>query len=239
MKVERNLQKMEQIIKANESNKFFMAIAVKEAIVLSGRYANSLQIRPSEAYRYFKKSINLAACYAGFAQELSKPQAVGAGKAAFFSCAYDVVSDWKKPPAVHLAYEKIMHKEAPKKLEEMSAGLLDRDIKGLLKYDGLERGVVATYFVLEMMGLRDKYEQKTDVDKLGITLQIVDDVLDYEGDVKVGDVNCLTSVNRNKYLTQLLEVFREENMHELFPYAGILGIAVKKSRNKAADMLSH
>ena len=212
-------------------------IATGYAIGYSMRYARSLQIELSEMPRYLRKSGNLAAGYAGFAQYLSRDEAIGVGKAAFLSSAYDVASDWGKPSIVRSNFEAIVRTEASPRLAEMAINLLDRDINRELTRDGLERGIVAIRFILEMMGLTEHYEAITDVDRLGINLQIVDDVLDFEDDVKAGDTNCLTCPNRDVYLQQIVEELSEENVQRLFPHAGILRIPIQRARNKAMSLL--
>ncbi|MBI2074911.1 MAG: hypothetical protein HYT83_03700 [Candidatus Levybacteria bacterium] len=222
-----------------ESASLLPFIAAQEALRLNMQYAKALQIKPTEMFRYLKKSASLAACYAGFAQSSSRAEAIGAGKAAFLSCAYDVASDWKKPMSVKNASTQILRIQVSSELADMALGLLERDLKGELRYDGLERGIVALNFVLEMMGLRKLFEERTDVDRLGIQLQIVDDVLDFESDGKNSDQNCLTSLpNRSFYLTSLIAYFDEESIHRLFPHAGVLGFAIRRARKKAINILT-
>jgi hypothetical protein len=216
----------------------FTASAIGEALRMNSHYRRQLQIKPTELVRYTTKSTNLAACYAGFSQHGTHNEAVGAGKAAFLSCAYDVISDWNKSSYLRGALEGILDAEVSPELKSMALELLDRDMAGHLQHDGLERGVVALRFVLELMGLQENFETKTDVDKLGIDLQIIDDVLDYESDIPVGDTNCLTSNNRTTYLKQVVDAFSDESIQNLFPHAGVLGFAIRKARNKAQQMLS-
>lgn len=90
-----------------------------------------------------------------------------------------------------------------------------------------------------MMGLQRLFEEKTDVDQLGIHLQIVDDVLDYRDDVVAGDQNCLTADKRDEYLTSLVQTFDETQIKSLFPYGGILTYAISKARQQAEDMLKN
>lgn len=212
-------------------------IAATSSQIHSLRYASELQITPQEWKRYLGKSAYLAFCNAGFVQNISIKQASGAGKAAFLFCAYDVCSDWreKNEPRWAKTFEKIVRCEASPQLAEAALSLYQRDIDGELTQDGLERGIVALRFVLEMMGLQSFYEQKVDVNKLGTLLQIIDDVLDYEKDILAGDENCLTSARRNDYLRILVEEF--DDIQNLFPYGGALLIAIKKSREKAQHML--
>lgn len=173
-------------------------IAVAAGLVDNIRYIHDLQIKPSERTRYFKKTANLSMCYAGFAQDFSFGQARGAGHAAFLSCAYDVVTDWGKSLDLQASYVKVLHSETSPALAEMALDLLKRDLEGTLSDDGLERGVVATEFVLQSMRIREIFDRKCDIRQLGLNLQIVDDVLDYEGDIAEGDQNCLVNTEQRE-----------------------------------------
>ena len=218
---------------------YHIAFAVSSGLYHSRRYQSTLEIIPAEKRRYFDKSGNLAMCYAGFAQQpFSNRQALGAGKAAFLSCAYDVASDWGKSDTVTQAFENIVAQEASPQLAAMAIDLLHKDMQGQLLYDGLERGVVATRFVLEMMGLQELFEAKTDIKRLGIHLQIVDDVLDYQEDILMGDQNCLVSDQRADYLTSLVVNLDDNSLQTLFPYGGILTHAIRKAREQAQNMLA-
>lgn len=203
------------------------------------RYLSDLEIAPNEIKRYFGKSALLALCYAGFALDNSYEEACGAGKAAFLSCAYDVASDWrdKKDPKWEDEFAKIVRAEVSPELAEMAINLYRDDVNGKLKHDGLERGIVALRFVLEMMGLQSAYEKKIDVNRLGILLQIVDDVLDYEDDIKAGDENCLNSERKNQYLQMLVDEMTDEKIKTLFPHGDILILTINRARTKAEKML--
>lgn len=215
------------------------ATAVAAGMLDNVRYVHALKVKPSEYKRYFKKTAYLAMCYAGFAQEVSLFQARGAGKAAFLSCAYDVVTDWRKPKELQQNYSRILHRETTPELTTMALDLLNRDVRGQLQEDGLERGVVAIEFILQMMGVRGIFNRKCDIRQLGLNLQIVDDVLDYEDDVKVGDQNCLTnSERREDYLQRLNHDLGEIELRSLFPYGGLLIYAIKQARQNARNMLA-
>ena len=198
-----------------------------------------LESNPSEIGRYSKKTINLSMCYAGFAQSFSLSQAVGAGHAAFLSCAYDVVTDWGKPTELQASYAQILHSKASLGLTRLALGLLDRDSKGVLLEDGLERGVTALEFVLQMMRVREIFDRKCNIQKLGTNLQIIDDIIDWESDSVKGDDNCLTNTNlRETYLKQIGQDFDSQAIQRLFPYGTVLGLVIKLTQKKAADMLT-
>lgn len=178
-------------------------------------------------------------CYAGFAQDFSLSQAIGAGHAAFLSCAYDVVTDWGKPSALQISFAKILRSQASPELADMALGLLDRDSKSILLEDGLERGVTALECVLQMMEVREIFDKKCSIKRLGTSLQIVDDVIDWEKDIAKGDENCLTNKElRETYLRRLEEDFDNPTFQELFPYGAVLGLVIKHTKQKAADMLA-
>lgn len=213
--------------------------AISAGVADSLRYVHTLQVNPSELGRYFKKTTNLALCYAGFAQEFSLFQARQAGRAAFLSCAYDVVSDWHKAETLKVSYAGILNSETNPDLANLALDLLDRDLKGNLLDDGLERGVVAVECILQAMGIRQIFDRKCDIRNLGLNLQIVDDVLDYEDDISLGDQNCLTNPRlREDYLRRLPQDFNDLELHYLFPYGGILTYAIKLARQKAENMLA-
>lgn len=213
--------------------------AAATGLVDNIKYAHTLRLRFSELRRYFKKTVDLGMCYAGFAQNFSLDQAKGAGHAAFLSCAFDAVTDWGKPADLQASYARILHSEASPELTEMALGLLDRDVNGILLYDGLERGVIATEFVLQMMGVREIFDRKCDIKQLGIDLQIVDDVLDYKDDMSKGDQNCLTNTKlRAAYLRRLQDDFDDPTLQKLFPYGAVLTYAIRHAKDEANNMLT-
>lgn len=215
-------------------------VAAGAGILDNIKYAQALEIQPHELKRYFKKTIGLSTCYAGFAQNLSLEQAKGAGHAAFLSCAYDVVTDWKKPPSLQKAYVDILRAEVSPELAKMAIDLLNRDIGNTLLFDGLERGIIATKFVLQAMEIEQVLGKKCNIAELGIDMQIVDDVLDYEKDLLSGDQNCMLNADlRETYLLRLQNNLNDSTIHRLFPFGGVLIYAIKQARKKGQNMLSN
>lgn len=163
----------------------------------------------------------------------------GAGHAAFLSCAYDVVTDWRKPTELQASYAQILRSKASPELTNLALRLLDRDSKGALLEDSLERGTTALEFVLQMMRVREIFDRKCDINRLGTSLQIIDDVIDWENDVTQGDNNCLTNKTlRETYLRRLEEDFDTSTCQKLFPYGVVLGLVIKQTQQKAANMLA-
>jgi hypothetical protein len=213
--------------------------ALRESQRMALKYLVELEISRSEFVRYMGKCAYLAYSYAGFAVNGSEAEARGAGKVAFLSCAYDVASDWRdeRDRKWRMKLQSIFETEVPAELAIQGIELYDRDINGQLDNDGLERGVIALKFVLETMGVTEEYSKKTDIEKLGILLQIVDDVLDFEEDQASGDENCLLTERREEHLKALVDGFSNEELISLFKADSVLVTVIKFAREKAGRML--
>ena len=218
---------------------FSHLVAVLSAFVRSLQYAGVLRLSRAECFRYTKKSVRLALCYTGFGTAWNSKEAWRAGEAAFLSCAYDVVTDWRHfDKEARGAFERILSDLSQNELQELAMNLYDKDSNNELSCDGLERGAVALEFILKTMGCeKQRAAAWGDLVKLGELLQIVDDVLDYEDDVTAGEQNCLTTPNRIAYLTLLLEDLNRENSHRLFGPRSVLVFAIAQARKKARILL--
>jgi hypothetical protein len=215
-------------------------IAAFSAVVCSIQYAGVLTVAQGERVRYLKKSLRLGLCYAGFGVPWKVVEAWKAGKAAFLSCAYDVVTDWKRfDEKGHVAFERILSEVSERELQELALTLYDKDSNNQLSENGLERGAVALRFTLKMMGCEKEREARWgDLTDLGELLQIVDDIYDYEDDAAAGDQNCLTTANRDIYLRRLIEGLSRQNTGRLFGHVpSVLVLAIGHARKKARTLL--
>jgi hypothetical protein len=216
-------------------------VAALSAFIRSVKYAGVLRISRAERVAYVKKAVRLALCYAGFGIPWNFREAWKAGEAAFLSCAYDVVTDWRHfAENARSAFESILTDLSPFELRELALTLYDKEIHNHLLEDGLERGAIALRFILRTMGCETQREATWgDLNDLGQLLQIVDDVLDYEDDAAAGDLNCLRTANRDAYLGRLLEGLSCERTRRLFGRArSVLVLAVAHARKKGAKMLA-
>lgn len=214
-------------------------VAALSAFIRSVQYARVLRISRTERVRYGKKSILLALCYAGFAAPWNFLEAWKAGEAAFLSCAYDVVTDWRDfDDKARRAFESILTDLSQPELRELALMLYDKDLNHQLSGDGLERGAIALRFILKTMGCEKQREATWgDLTDLGELLQIVDDVLDYEDDASAGHQNCLMTTNRTTYLTRLLEGLNSETSSRLFGRArSVLIFAIAHAREKGTTL---
>ena len=211
------------------------------AFTRSVQYAPVLGISRREYVRYLKKSIRLALCYAGFADPWNLREAWKAGEAAFLSCAYDVVTDWRSfDKKDRTAFESILNELSKPDPKELALELYEKDSKKHLGADGLERGAIALRFILKTMGCENKREASWgDLENLGELLQIVDDVYDYEDDAAAGDQNCLITTRRDVYLRRLLDGLNRANCRQLFGRTpSILTFAIAQARKKGTELLA-
>ncbi|MGA3028003.1 MAG: hypothetical protein ABSF98_24890 [Bryobacteraceae bacterium] len=204
-------------------------------------HARALGIRRQEYGRYFQKSIDLALCYAGFDAGGRVASAWRAGEAAFLCCAYDVVTDWRGfARDSRGAFEHILClRTHDRRLRQLALGLYDQEKSNTLNDDGLERGAIALRLVLSIMKCNDTHSPLwTNVDAAGRLLQIVDDVLDYEGDLMRGEANCLISPRRCIYLRQLLGSLDQAQFREMLGrFDGVLLTVINRARLKAEMFL--
>lgn len=214
-------------------------IAALSALVHSVQYAGILGISRGERIRYVKKSMRLALCFAGFALPWTLIEAWKAGQAAFFCCAYDVVTDWRQfDKEARGGLESILNDFSQYELRHLAWALYDKESNAELEDDGLERGAISLRFILKMMACEEQREASWgDLDNLGQLLQIVDDVFDYEDDAAAGDQNCLSTLKRDLYLGRLLEGLSEENCRRLFGRGSVLVLAIAHARKKGTRLL--
>jgi hypothetical protein len=214
-------------------------IALSGAMWFSLRYVVRLKITFKEIARYFLKSFNLAICYSGFSRPGALGQAFRAGKSAFLCCAYDVVTDWRRFDSGALSIcKEIILTETNSSSANIALELYRKDANDQLDEDGLERGSIALRFVTRIIGSEDFFAKKIDIDYAGRLWQLVDDLLDYEDDLQAGDLNCLDSPNRLRYIKRaeslLLEPFASTFLQDRV-LAYVTRRAVEKARLMAAN----
>lgn len=212
------------------------ALSLLCALIVCVRQVSTLRISVKDLPRYLGKSANLALCYVGFVSEQNPNQAIRAGMAAFLCCAYDVVTDWRNYNASALAaFDGLLQKYSPQ-LRYMALDLLEKDQHGKLSRDGLERGIISARFITGIIGSALHFERLADLHRLGMALQVVDDVLDYEADIASGDSNCLNSNHWREHLALLEQTLADAEASRLFPHGTVLRFVIRRAREKAARL---
>lgn len=216
------------------------AMAVGTALTFSLRHQGALNINSKERRRYWLKSVNLALCYRGFAPNRRFESARNAGRAAFFCCAYDVITDWRNyEDDAFNWFRKLLTQEVGRDLTTIALKLYEEERSGALQFDGLSRGIDALEFVTKLIGSDDYIRRNFDFRHLGIIMQIVDDVLDLEDDQRNGETNCLlkSPLQRFNHLRALL-AFNVQRLATLLPHSNVLCHMIRSSQRRAALMLS-
>lgn len=144
---------------------------------------------------------------------------------AFLSVMYDYETDWHPiASADDSAFLQLLNRyvgniDAVQKASE----LFITDSNGKLSKDGLERGSGAFRFYCSVIGSKwlAKYP-KTELDEFGRSLQLVDDLLDFNNDRKHGDVNCfLSGEQRRRFIEEAREFLQSDFYKELAKRSGV------------------
>jgi hypothetical protein len=186
------------------------------------------------------KSINLALCYRGFSPSKDLRSARDAGRAAFYCCAYDVVTDWRNyDNSAFQWFKHLLNREVTGDLAMIAFRLYEQERNGLLQLDGLSRGINALEFVTKLIGSDEHIRRNFDFLNLGVVMQIVDDVLDLEDDRRNGELNCLlTSTSQQAKHLRVLLAFDMQRFQKILPHATVLFQVIRTAQRKADLMLS-
>lgn len=217
-------------------NALVTMIAAATALWLSLRNGRRLGVAIRELPRYGAKATNLGLCYAAFARRspLLK-NAVGAGRAAFLSCAYDVATDWRDfDPRAREAFFAMTGQLCNQSATAIAHDLYVKDQGGCLSDDGLERGSYAVRFIQEM--IERPVDLQPSPDRIGVLLQIVDDVLDLDGDVRRDEQNCLRGEDRDRHLTDLRD--HQEVLMHAFSGRRVMTAVVRRACSKVEVSLA-
>lgn len=209
------------------------------ALCFSLRYRREFQIQPWELRRYLAKSLNLALCYRGFVPGKGMSAGWDAGRAAFYCCAYDVVTDWRKfNPSAYSLFRRLLSSNVSESVAAIAFTLYMQEQSEELEFDGLSRGIFALEFITQLIGSRDYLREQLDFEHLGIVMQIVDDVLDWKEDIQNGDKNCLTApLERKEEHLRTLVDFNLANFEKVLPHSKILCKVIRLAQTRAWCLL--
>jgi hypothetical protein len=215
-------------------------IATASAVGYSLRHARALAIARGEWVRYLKKSVYCSLCYVGLGARGTAREAWKAGQAAFLTTAFDVLTDWRVcSPAGAVVFDALLANiVADRDTRRMAQELYERKRSGAFTGDGLERGAIALRLVLRTMDCElQRVSAWGDLDDVGRTLQVVDDLLDLDQDVARHDLNCLTSLGGADHLEAFLTRYHAGDIHRLFgAKRTVLVRVIDQAAHRAASM---
>ena len=91
--------------------------------------------------------------------------------------------------------------------------------------------------MLSHLLVQDSWPSEAKVYEVGILCQVVDDLLDSEGDLTRGELNFLRYSDSRNYM-QMLMAWDYEVQFRQCPHSFVLFYAIKKARSKAKRLLS-
>lgn len=206
-------------------------VAASCAVHLGMRFRRSLAISSRDLWRYFSKNFALGLCYAAFVRPAKAWGFVRAGQAAFLCCAYDVVTDWRD---FSVEYRRIFQEQlaefVPEWACERAMELYWSDLKRKVGRDGLDRGIITVELITGVLGSKS-YFSKFGVQRLGLLLQVVDDILDIEKDIEDGGLNFLKGGDAGRYLEFFM--LNKQSLMDLFEKDIFMKLAINRAYVKA------
>jgi len=216
------------------------AIATASAAGYSIRHARALEIAHGEWVRYVKKSVYCSLCYVGLGARGTAREAWKAGQAASLSTAFDVLTDWRGfTPAGAAVFDALLASiVADRETRRMAMEFYEQKRSGGFTGDGLERGATALRLVLRAMDSESRRASEWgDLDDVGRTLQLVDDLLDFDQDIVRHDLNCLTSPRAADCLDAFLGQYNSGDLHRIFgTKRTVLVRVIERAAHRAASM---
>jgi hypothetical protein len=216
------------------------AIATASAAGYSIRHARALEIGRGEWVRYVKKSVYCSLCYVGLGARGTAREAWKAGQTAFLTTAFDVLTDWRGfSPTGAMVFDALLANiVADRHTRQMALELYERKRLGDFSGDGLERGAMALHLVLRAMDCEfQRASTWGDLDDVGRTLQLVDDLLDFDLDIARHDLNCLTSLRGADHLKAFLAQYHAGDLHRIFgTKRTVLIRVIERAAHRAASL---
>ena len=154
----------------------------------------------------WKKSIRLYLSLLAFMdQERPENQLQGGMISAVITAVYDYETDWVPilNPVKSRTFALLNKYVADSHAQKIAHQLFANDLGQRLSADGLERGSVALTFYRALIQSRWMSEySSSEINTFGRSLQMVDDLLDYEDDQRLGHTNCFLTPDQNRFLKE-------------------------------------
>ena len=210
-------------------------LAVRLAWHGSREFALPVRVR----VHYALKSGNLAICFVGFSRDSGRRFLERSAELGTLASVFDLVSDGLNYDTAavgrfHSMVKGILEPEAA----EILLALLRQKERGALAATGLSRGCDAMRVILKHLECESRWENNgaQEMERVGILLQIVDDILDMRQDIRKGHINFMKSAAADCYLNDLLEWDYKETFRDS-PYRLFLFGAIRFSRGRAARLV--
>jgi hypothetical protein len=213
-------------------------ISSVSSLILSLRHFRKFNLSFKEYIRYVKKSMNLSLCYSSFSGDNKFRSYKKVGEIAFFSSAYDIITDCKKyDPDFKNKYFELLKSKASGDICILTEEMYFKDNKDSFNNDGLERGEISLKIILLYIGSINYFQHRFNISELGEICQITDDIIDYEEDKILNETNCFLSNRRYEYARKYKSYFSNTSSLELFKSSPVMNFIIKDSINKLDKIL--
>ncbi|HEV8241652.1 MAG TPA: hypothetical protein VGS57_19975 [Thermoanaerobaculia bacterium] len=145
-----------------------------------------------------------------------------------------MVTDWRHFSAqFREPFQKELEHLVPPWAVALAMSLYWTELQRGLEDDGLERGVIAVRLITGLVGSTGHFSS-FGLRRLGLLLQIVDDLLDFEHDRANGELNCLATGRAASHLAFFSEN-RQQLLH-LFRSDQIMRVAIERADQESQAM---
>lgn len=185
--------------------------------------------------QYCLKAGNLAVCFLGFSVQSGEASYRKSAELGALASLFDLTSDGlgyssRAVGAFQTAVDAIVDREAQTEI----MAVLETKRQKAFRVEGLERGTSALRFIIKYFGVEHHWRSGREIAEVGILLQIVDDILDMDRDLQIGELNFLTSAAAPSHLSALLNWNYREKLsyapHSFFLIKVIDGASCKARR---------
>lgn len=208
------------------------------AVFLARRHLSEFQLSPYDRLFYIIKAANLAICFLGYSIHSGEAWFRRSAELGVLGSIFDLASDGRHfaPTAVR-TFRSVVDAITAGETRRMILDLFDRKERRQLPAQGLERGVDALRIVLSHLRVEESWPSEAKIYEVGVLCQVVDDLLDVEGDLARGELNFLRHPNSTNYI-QMLMAWNYEEQFCNCPHSYALLYAIKKAKNKAKRLLA-
>lgn len=151
------------------------------------------------------KASNLSMCFLGFSIHRGEAYFNRSAELGVLAAIFDLVSDQLKFDSRGVrCFSDLLREVLEPELAAISLDTLNRKKEASFVLSGLERGIPALRVIIRHLHAEESWVTESDVIRVGILCQIVDDVLDYRSDFRRDELNFLKQEGWQQYVQGLL-----------------------------------
>lgn len=192
---------------------------------------------PSSRARYAIKAANLSLCFLGFSIHRGREALKRSAQVGMLASLFDLGSDGLHfRPSALAQLQAIVTTTVDHDTAAIIFELMERKRARQIQLCGLERGIDALRIITKHLQSEKMWESEAQFREVGILCQVVDDILDYENDLALGDLNFLCFEDPMPYVEKLLTWrFKEQLVASAYP--SVLFKVILRAQAKAPGLV--